>query len=220
MPRDRKTKVRINTAIFEELRSRILSGEFKPGDWFSVETLCEEFEVSRQPVMEAMRRLSGDWLVEIVPQVGCRVAVHDRQAVVDYIVTFGEMESHVAALAAERRTQSQLDRLKGILDELLGKSGMDPRNRELAREFHKTVLEMAASPLLARLCAQVSDFGIFAYQNVTDPNVSERFLEQRAEVLTKLFDAIEEGNTSAARKHMATWRSKLAREQAQVLIPR
>src|ERR671930_190560 len=81
---------RLASAVYDQLKQGILSGEYPPETWLSVEELCQHFQVSRQPVMEAMRRLSGEWLVEIVPQVGCRVAEYDQQAIDDFISIFGE----------------------------------------------------------------------------------------------------------------------------------
>src|SRR4051794_20612048 len=109
---------RLSSTVYDEVKARILAGEYAPGDWLSVEDLCRAFQVSRQPVMEAMRRLSGEWLVEIVPQVGCRVAVYDPQAFRDFLATFGEMEGHLGALASERRTPEQVARLTTLLDRL------------------------------------------------------------------------------------------------------
>ena len=41
----------------------------------SIEEVKAEFGVSKQPVMDAMRRLEATGIVQIVPQSGCRVAL-------------------------------------------------------------------------------------------------------------------------------------------------
>ena len=68
---------RLNHAVYGELRERLLSGRYAAGARLSTEELRTEFGVSKQPVMEALRRLSADGMVEIVPQVGSLVAVHE-----------------------------------------------------------------------------------------------------------------------------------------------
>jgi hypothetical protein len=46
-------------------------------------------DVSKQPIMDALRRLASDGLVEIIPQVGCRIPVHEPQDVTDFFAVFG-----------------------------------------------------------------------------------------------------------------------------------
>jgi DNA-binding GntR family transcriptional regulator len=58
---------------------------------------CMEFGGSKQPVMEALRRLSGDGLIEILPQVGSRVAT--PRDVSDFDVMFGGFEGTIAGVA-------------------------------------------------------------------------------------------------------------------------
>jgi DNA-binding GntR family transcriptional regulator len=56
--------------------------------------------VSKQPVMEALRRLSADGMVEIVPQVGSLVAVHEPRETDDFYLMFSGFEGAIAGIAA------------------------------------------------------------------------------------------------------------------------
>src|SRR5215470_3244264 len=67
---------RLAPVVYDLLKERLLEGEFQAGERLSVEALKAEFGVSKQPVMEALRRLSSEGLVEIIPQVGCRIPVY------------------------------------------------------------------------------------------------------------------------------------------------
>ena len=100
--------------MYDQLKERLLEGRYEAGERVSAEVLRLEFGVSKQPVMEALRRLSGDGLMEIVPQVGSRVARYDLREVEDFYVVFGGFEGTIAGIAALRRTDEQLD----ILDEV------------------------------------------------------------------------------------------------------
>ena len=53
--------------IYEAIQNRLLEGEYPAGTKLSVEAIRAEFGVSKQPVMEALRLLSADGLVEIFP---------------------------------------------------------------------------------------------------------------------------------------------------------
>jgi DNA-binding GntR family transcriptional regulator len=200
---------RLSTAVYDEVKARILSGDYSPGEWLSVEELCGVFQVSRQPVMEAMRRLSAEWLIEIVPQVGCRVADHDRRAIMDFINTFGEMEGHIAALAADRRTPEQLAHLAEVEDQISRSRSLDREHRALIREFHHTILEMAHSAVLARLCEQMWDFGNFVW-SVAIAGSEVEIVEHERETLRRLTDAIRLQNADLARLHMTVWLTTVA----------
>jgi hypothetical protein len=77
-----------------------------------------EFGASKQPVMEALRRLSSEGLVEIIPQVRCRVPVYDGADASDFFAIFGGTERAVAGVAAQRCTEAQVDELAAVNAEI------------------------------------------------------------------------------------------------------
>ena len=100
--------MRLGELAQQEIKGRLLDGIYTPGQKLVVEDLSAEFGVSRQPIMEALRVLSAEGLVTIIPQVGCRVASYGAQEVRDFFALFATMEGAVAALAATRRTDADL----------------------------------------------------------------------------------------------------------------
>src|SRR5882757_4022476 len=140
-----RSTMRLGELAHQEIKDRLLDGVYAAGQKLSVEELSSELEVSKQPVMEALRLLSADGLVTIIPQVGCRVAAYDDQEVKDFFALFASMEGAVAGLAASRRTDAQLR----ALDEISARIGVlvdeeDPARRAHAyrvrnREFHAQI---------------------------------------------------------------------------------
>ncbi|WP_019806982.1 GntR family transcriptional regulator [Saccharomonospora halophila] len=71
-------------AIFEELRSGIVSGELVPGTLYSVHDLAARLGVSRTPVREALIQLSERGMVRFERNRGARVlrtSLHDLEEV-------------------------------------------------------------------------------------------------------------------------------------------
>ncbi|MFI9593218.1 GntR family transcriptional regulator [Nonomuraea sp. NPDC052265] len=66
---------------YEILRSRILDGTYGPGYQLVMDRLAREIGVSTIPLREALRRLQSDGLVEVVRNLGARVAVFDAAQV-------------------------------------------------------------------------------------------------------------------------------------------
>src|SRR4051812_37180571 len=70
------------------VKALLLDGKYRPGDYLPIDELATQLESSRQPVMEAMRLLARDELVEVLPQVGCRVAVPTAAEIGDFYKLF------------------------------------------------------------------------------------------------------------------------------------
>ncbi|MDN3721652.1 GntR family transcriptional regulator [Roseibium salinum] len=59
--------------VYEALRIAILAMDLPPGTPLRKQVICEQLGVSRSPVTEAITKLAGEGLVEVIPQSGSRV---------------------------------------------------------------------------------------------------------------------------------------------------
>jgi DNA-binding GntR family transcriptional regulator len=57
---------------YDHIKRMLITGEVTRRDWFPIDKIAGTLKTSRQPVMDALRRLSTEGFVDIVPQVGCR----------------------------------------------------------------------------------------------------------------------------------------------------
>jgi len=182
--------MRLGELAQQEIKGRLLDGIYTPGQKLVVEDLSAEFEVSRQPIMEALRVLSAEGLVTIIPQVGCRVASYDAQEVRDFFALFATMEGAVAALAATRRTDADLRALNEIsarIGALLDEEDLTERAHSYRirnREFHAQIHAMADSAIIADLSRRMwnlSDFLINTAE-LTNPlhSIARRHLDHQS----------------------------------------
>ena len=154
---------RLAPLVYDMLKHELLSGSYRAGERIAVEELKARLGVSKQPIMDALRRLASDGLVEIIPQVGCRIPVYDERDVADFFTIFGGLEGAVAGVAAQRHVPGQLDQLIAVnarIDQLADDT--DPAARAhgyqvLNREFHSIVHEMAYSPVVAGISRRMWD---------------------------------------------------------------
>ena len=63
----------LSKRVYAELKRAILEGHFPPGELLPEDFLTNATGASRTPVREALMKLQGDGLVEIVPRKGARV---------------------------------------------------------------------------------------------------------------------------------------------------
>jgi DNA-binding GntR family transcriptional regulator len=145
---------RLHDLAYAYLKGLLLGGGLDPGDQISSEGVGRVLSISRAPVSDAIRRLTVEGLLEILPQVGCRVVRPVPAEVKDLYEIFGATEGVIARLAAERRSAAEADQFGSLCATLASNAGLpdDPdarfvelrrRNRRRYERLH----ELARSPL-------------------------------------------------------------------------
>lgn len=126
---------RASAAIYEQIKGLILDGQLKPGDRLPSErSLMDLMGRSRPTIREALRMLERDGFIHTVPggsgavvqQPTADLVVQSLDAMLQVgkvsLMELGEFRMHndvaVARWAAQRRTQSDIDTLKAILDQM------------------------------------------------------------------------------------------------------
>ena len=164
--------------------------------------------MSKQPVMEALRRLSGDGLIEIVPQVGSRVATFAPHEVSDFYLMFGGFEGTIAGIAALRRTERQLDELELISARIEAlRSSPDAVERAhgyrvLNRDFHHAIHDMAHSRIMADTSRRMWDLSDFLINTCGVPQPLSSALDDRHADHERIRAALHAGDQETARAEM------------------
>ena len=58
-------KKNLDVVVFEQLREKVIRGEWTPGQAISIDELVTEYGVSRTPILQALRRMEAMRMVEI-----------------------------------------------------------------------------------------------------------------------------------------------------------
>jgi DNA-binding GntR family transcriptional regulator len=125
---------------YERIRALILDGEVLPGARLGQVELADQLGISRTPVREALGRLTGEGLVEFLPNRGFRAAGLVIGQVVRRLEVRLLLEPGIAHLAAERRTDADLAELgAAIAREEAATSRVAAH--DASREFHLRLAE-------------------------------------------------------------------------------
>lgn len=203
-----RTGGRLGSLVYDLIRERLLEGGFAAGERISLEVLKAEFSVSKQPIMDAMRRLASDGLIEIIPQVGCRVPRYAPIEVQDFYTMFGGMEGAVAGVAAERWTGSQLTELRAInarIAELADDDDAAVRShgyRLMNREFHNRIHLMSSSRVIADTSQRMWDLSDMLINTAGAPQPLASAVPERAHDHNEICDALAARDATAARVAM------------------
>ena len=98
--------------VYQTLRQAILSLAYRPGEILRKPEICEALGVSRSPVADAVARLQGEGLVDVVPQAGTFVARFSMQEIREGAFLREAIEVAAIERVAERITDEQLQLLR------------------------------------------------------------------------------------------------------------
>jgi DNA-binding GntR family transcriptional regulator len=150
--------------VYEQIKENLFVSRYGKGGRLPVDDIAKEMNVSRQPVMDAIKRLELEGFVSVIPQVGCMVREYTPDEIHDFYQLFAYGEAQVAELAAIKADDEDIISLK-IISEQIGQLSKQkpPRHdrarsyRMLNRKFHKEIRRIARSASLTELVESMGD---------------------------------------------------------------
>lgn len=104
----------LSEIVYKELKQRILSGEYQPGERLLIEKISNKLEVSMTPLKDAFRLLEQEGLVTSIPRKGTFVTKLSDQDVLEYCMIRLSLES----LAVDTICNNGKDLLPGQIKDL------------------------------------------------------------------------------------------------------
>jgi len=212
---ERKTSIRIPNKIAADIGVRIVAGRLKPGTILDGEIVASgQRQVSRSAYREAVLILTAKGLVHSRPKIGTRVTELDQWHLLDpdvlawmfakepqreLLVSLFELrkfvEPEAAALAAERRTLEQLNRMGSCLEIMEQETLHTDRGRSADKAFHAALLSAAANPFVMSLSSSVT--AVVAWSTMFKER-TQRLKRDAIPDHIKVYEAIAARNTEAA----------------------
>jgi DNA-binding GntR family transcriptional regulator len=198
---DRLTKTPLYQQAYEQLRDRIASGQFQPGDRVDVQTVANELGISRTPVREAIRQLIQDGLIEAERDGRARVYNPSVESLAEIYVVRAALESAAVTVAA---TLYDLDltELRASHQESLAamEAGDSVRVSQCNTRFHDGLLLLAENQTI-RKTLDTLRFHIVRFRllSMQFPERRKNALEAHEEILALLAD----GDSSASERTYA-----------------
>ncbi len=140
------------------LRQRIVEGRLAPGAKLNERELCEQLNVSRTPLREAIRMLAAEGLVELLPNRGAAVLQLSERDVADTFEVIAGLEGQSGELAATRITETQLAEIRALHYEMLAahlRRDLSTYYR-LNAQIHTAINAAAGNAVLTRTYGQVN----------------------------------------------------------------
>lgn len=132
--------------VYKSLLNAISAGVLAPGERITQEDLAEKFNVSRSPVLQALRLLKKDGLLEEAPGRGLVVAQLDPVRIGHLYQVRGSLDALAARLASERKAKIPLSLIE---EGRRAAQGNDVNALiEADTAFHKAIYEASGNPYI------------------------------------------------------------------------
>ena len=142
----------LHDQVAARLRTLLVEGRIAPGAKLNERELCEQLHVSRTPLREAIKLLSVEGLVDLLPNRGA-VAVKLTEAdVMHSFEVLAALEGLSGELAAQRSSDAGINELRALHYEMMAchaRRDLSGYYRLNAR-IHGAINEAAGNPVLAQ----------------------------------------------------------------------
>jgi len=170
-------KKTLHEEIANNLRELIMSGELQEGDKIKEDELCSSMGISKTPLREALRVLSVEGLIRLVPNRGSFVSTPTFEEIREMFDVMSVLEGVCARAAAEKMGAKDLATLEK-LHERLEENYRRKAQREYIRinnQYHAFVQELAGNRTLNQIVNGLRQkILLYRYQSL---NLPERFAQ-------------------------------------------
>ncbi len=123
------------------LLNNIILFNLKPGEKLIESELCEQCQLSRTPIREAILQLSQRRLIDIHPKQGTYVSKINPKSIYEFIEFRAVIEGKLSQIACDVMTPEDIERLKEIyaLWQCHGKTGSSAKMHMYDKAFHEYI---------------------------------------------------------------------------------
>lgn len=165
---------------YEYIKEKILSCEYKPGAMMNEQSLCDELELSRTPVRDALGRLEQEGLVNIMPKKGLMVSALKLGDINRIYEVRLLLEPYALRRYGGRLDQEELCRMRRRMKEQAATAGRVSDQYELDDAFHRMIMQATKNRYL-----------MTSYEIIKDQSLRVRVLSGN-EVKNRLADTFQE----------------------------
>jgi DNA-binding GntR family transcriptional regulator len=148
----------LHDEVADRMRVLILSGGLEPRSRVNELELCERFGTSRTPLREAIKILSSEGLVELLPNRGARVASLSAAEIDEMVQVVAGLEAVAAELACLRAEDDEIDAIAADTEAMAQAwtARDEPAYFTLNRAIHEGIMAAARNATLKAIYANLS----------------------------------------------------------------
>ncbi len=190
-------KKTLHEEIANNLREMIMSGELREGDKIKENELCELMDISKTPLREALRVLSAEGLIRLIPNRGSYVTTPTFKEIKEMFDVMSVLEGVCARTAAEKMSNIDYEKLKKIHLQLEENFRLKNQKNYIRNnnKYHSFVQELAGNKTLNQIVNGLRQkILLYRYKSL---NLSGRF-EQSIQEHRDLLEAFRKRDAEKA----------------------
>ncbi len=211
-------QIRISDQVVDHITQYIAEHRLRPGDKLPSEIeLSRRFGVSRPTIREATNTLAGRGLIAIASGKMPTVLslskdpfsnlvrhglVTQQVTMIQVLEVRRSLESQAVALAAEYRTDDDVERLTAITDQMPAAVGNVPAFACLDAAFHETLARATQNALLSAILAGMSGIALESARTGLVRARNPQEWEFILRIHQRIAAAVIDGKPAEARRHM------------------
>jgi DNA-binding FadR family transcriptional regulator len=234
-----KKTEKLANQLYEQFLDWIISGILKEGDKLPSENeLCKSFQVSRPIVREAILRLKVDELVSTKKGIGTFVlhsplkdlsrfaSAYDIASILQSHEVRIALESEAAALAAIRRSSTQLNHITEAQQAMREDFAASNLSIQSDFKFHLSIAKATNNKIFVQLLEDIhiglkktmaiaQSLSRESIINKTSPDRNNKILEEHQRILDAIEIQDQEAARLAMRNHIARIKQRLINDQSE-----
>lgn len=186
----------LTAVVLDDIRRRILTGDFRPGERINESEIALKLGISRSPVREAFRVLEGEGLITTLPRKGSSITEISAQDVEELFEIREILECH-AIECIRKRAKKSPDELRALIEEVGRELLRKPDIFTVISGFHFSLVELSNNYRLIELY-KILGASLRRYQFIYLSKKGQR--DVSLEHHQVIVDALKRGNYSDIKK--------------------
>jgi DNA-binding GntR family transcriptional regulator len=181
-------KQSMSVDLVEYIKQQILDGQLNPGDRIVETKFAKELGISQTPVREAIRLLSGEGIITILPNKGPMVRTFDMKDIYEVYSLRSVLEGLAMRLAVQLATDSQIDALVEHFEEMKRKLEDDTVDSLLQESsfIHQSIIWLSSQSRLSASYDSITFHIALAARMLGKVSTKIKEVEQHAELIEAL----------------------------------
>lgn len=191
--------------IADMLRNMIMTGKLTEGDKINEVKLCETMGISKTPLREALRVLSVEGLIRLVPHRGAFVTKPELDEIVEMFDVMSQLEGFCASQACQKMTPAEFTRLEHLHAQL--EEHYRQRDQEayirVNNQYHSLVQKIAGNRTLNQIVDGLrKKILLYRFQSLNFPARFAESIDEHRELLDAFRERDPEKAETLMRNHL------------------
>jgi DNA-binding GntR family transcriptional regulator len=205
--------------VLDNVRRRILTGEFKPGEKINESEIAVKLGISRSPVREAFRVLEREGLITTLPRKGSHITEISWQDLEELFGLRELLECHAVDGIKKRAIQSP-DEMSALVRKIERELAKEPDRFEVISSFHSDMVELSHNYRLIELY-KILGLSLRRYQLIYLNQEDEEgfYLEQHQEIVNRILKNDYSTAKKIIKRHIRYVGNSVKRRIKEILSP-